>query len=70
MSTISSFGNIECKHDLYKSEDYMKRFCESLREDAMKIINNKMKKNEVLKKRAAIIISKISYIRKEKFENN
>ena len=44
MSTISSFGNIECKHDLYESDDYMKRFCESLREDAMKIINYKMKK--------------------------
>ena len=37
----------------------MKKFCESLREHAMKIINfQKKKKNEVIKKRAAGIIGK------------
>ena len=34
----------------------MKKFCESLREHAMKIINVKKKKNKVIKKRAAEII--------------
>ena len=51
MSTISSCGNIECKHDLYESDDYMKRFCESLREDAIKIINYKIKKKMKLLKK-------------------
>ena len=37
----------------------MKRFCESLREHAMKIINFKKKKNEVINKRAAGIIWKM-----------
>ena len=44
MSTISSFRSIENKHDLCKGKDCMKRFCESLREHAMKIINSKKKK--------------------------
>ena len=37
----------------------MKRFCESLREQAMKIINFKKKKIEVINKRAAGIIWKM-----------
>ena len=55
MSTISSFKNIENKHDVYRGKDCMKKFCESLREHAMKIIDFK-KKNEVINKRAAGII--------------
>ena len=46
MSTISSFRSIENKHDVYRGKDCMKKFCESLRKHAMKIIdfkNNKMK---------------------------
>ena len=39
MSTISSFRSIEDKHDMYRDKDYMKTFCEFLRENAMKIIN-------------------------------
>ena len=39
MSTISSFKNIENKHDAYKSKDYMKKLCKSLREHAIKIIS-------------------------------
>ena len=50
--SISSFKNVENKHDVYSSRDCMKKFCESLREHAMKIVNFK-KENEVLKKRAA-----------------
>ena len=29
MSTISSFKDIENKHDVYRDEDCMERFCES-----------------------------------------
>ena len=58
MFTISSFKSIEDKHDIYRGKDYLKKFCESLREDAMKIINFKKKKNEVIKKKAGKIIRK------------
>ena len=50
MSTISSFRSIENKHDVYRGKDCMKKFCESLREHAMKIINFRNKKNEVVNK--------------------
>ena len=56
MSTISSFKSIENKHDIYRGKDCMKKFCESLREHAMKIINFKKKENEVINKRAAEIM--------------
>ena len=39
MSTISSFKSIESKHDVYRGKDSMKKFCESLREHTMEIIN-------------------------------
>ena len=44
MSTIWIFDGIENKHDVYRGEDYMKKFCESLREHAMKMINFEKKK--------------------------
>ena len=44
MSTISSFKSIENKHGVYKGNLCMKKFCESLREHAMEIINFKKKK--------------------------
>ena len=50
MFTISSFKSIENKHDVYRGKDCMKKFCESLREHAMKIINFKRKKMKLLKK--------------------
>ena len=34
MSFIWAFGNIESKHTLYREEDCMKTFCNSLREHA------------------------------------
>ena len=37
MSTISLFRSIENKHDVYRGKDCMKKFCEFLKEDAMKI---------------------------------
>ena len=39
MFTISSFKYIESKHDVYRGKNYMKKFCESLKEHAMQIIN-------------------------------
>ena len=56
MSTISLFKSIENMHYLYRVKDCMKKFCESLRDHAMKIINFKNNKTEVIKKRAAGII--------------
>ena len=39
MSKIFSFKSIESKPDVYKGNGCMKKFCESLREHAIKIIN-------------------------------
>ena len=39
MSTISPFNNIENKHDVYRDKDRTKKFCESLREHAMQVID-------------------------------
>ena len=50
MSTISSFKNIENKHDVYKDRNCMKKFCESLREHAMKIVYLNKKKMKLLTK--------------------
>ena len=49
MSIISSFISTENNHNVYRGKDYMKMFCESLRERAMKIIN--LKKIKLLTKR-------------------
>ena len=43
VSTISSFKNIENKHDVYIGKDCIKKFGKSLREHAIKIINVKKK---------------------------
>ena len=50
MSTISSFKSIESKDDVYRGKDCMKKFCQSLREHAMKIINFKKKNMKLLTK--------------------
>ena len=39
MSTISSFRRIGNKDDVYRRKDCTKKFCESLREHTIKIIN-------------------------------
>ena len=44
MSAISSFRSIVNNHDMYRGKDCMKRFCEFLKEHAMKIINFRKKK--------------------------
>ena len=41
MSTIWPFKSIENKIHLYRGKDCMKNFCESLKENAMKIIRFK-----------------------------
>ena len=57
MSTILSIKSIENKHDVYRGKDCMKKFCESLRDHAMKIIIFFFfLKKEVINKRAAGII--------------
>ena len=50
MSAILSFKDIENKHDVYRGKNCMKKFCESLKKHAVKIINLKKKKNEVINK--------------------
>ena len=44
MSKILQFQSKANKHDVNRGKDYMKKFCESLREQAMEIINFKKKK--------------------------
>ena len=56
MSTISAFRSIENKHDMCRGKDCMKKFCEFLRERAMKIISFKKKKNKIINKRVSGII--------------
>ena len=43
MSTISSFKSLKNKHDVYRGKDCMKKFSESLREHATKIILKRQK---------------------------
>ena len=50
MLTISSFRSVENKHDIYRGKDCIKNFCESLRENAMEIINFKKNKVRLLTK--------------------
>ena len=71
MSTISSFRSIENKHDVYRGNGCMKRICDSLREQAMKIINFKKKTIKLLAKeqQESYENARICYICKEKFEN-
>ena len=69
MSAISSFRSIENKHDMYRGKDCMKKFCESLREHAMKIINLKKMRLFTKEQQESYENSKICYICKEKFEN-
>ena len=56
MSTISLLRSIENKHDLCRGKDCMKKFCDFLRKDAIKIINKSNNINKIINKRAAGII--------------
>ena len=44
MSMIWTFNSMENKNNVYRGEDCMKKFCESLREHTVKIINFEKKK--------------------------
>ena len=59
-SSISSFRSIENKHDVCRGKDCMKKFCASLREQAMRII--RFFKNEVIYKRTAKVIWKYKHL--------
>ena len=48
-TTVSSFRNIENKYDVYSGKYCMKKFCEFLREYAIKIILKRKNINKVLK---------------------
>ena len=50
ISTISFFKSIENKLDVYRGKYCMRKFCEFLREHAMKMINFKKKKMKLLTK--------------------
>ena len=71
MPSLSSFRSIENRHDVYRGKDSMKKFCESLRERAMKIINFKKIKMTLLTKQQqeSYQNAKICYICKEKLES-
>ena len=71
ISTISSLWSIKNKHDGYRGRGCMKKFCELLREHAMKIINLKRKTIKLLTKEQQESNGnvKISYICKENFKN-
>ena len=56
MSTILSFKSIEKMYDIYRGTDCMKKFCESLKEHAIEVINFRKKKNEVINKQTSEIV--------------
>ena len=58
MSEIPSLRTTENNHDVNRGKDCMKRFCQFLREHAMKIFNFEKKKNKVINKRTTWIIWK------------
>ena len=70
MSTILSIKKIENQHDVYRGRDCMKKFCQSLSEHAMKMINFKKKKMNLLTKQQqeSYENAKICYISKKKLK--
>ena len=71
MSVILSFKSIDNKHDVYIGKDCMKKFCESLKEHAMEIINFKKQKMKLLTKeqQESYKNAKFRYICNEKLVN-
>ena len=49
--TIWTFDHIENKHSLYRGEDCMKKFCNSLREYATNVTDFEKKENSALNKK-------------------
>ena len=50
MFKLLSFKSIKIQRDIYRGKDCMKKFLESLREHAMKLINFKKNKMKLLRK--------------------
>ena len=71
ISTICSFSSVGNKHGFYRGKGCMKKFCNFEREHAMKIINFKKKKMNLLTKELQELYenAKIFYICKWKLEN-
>ena len=69
--TISSFKDRENKHNLYRGKGGVKKFCESLWKQAIKIIDFKKKKMKLLTNEQQELNenAKICYINNEKFED-
>ena len=60
MSTISSFQSIENKRDIYKGKNYMKNFCESLREHTLKKNNAKLEISAIIQGNIEVLL--IAYV--------
>ena len=71
MSTISSFKDIQSRHDVYRGKDYTNNFCESLREHAIKINDFKKKriKSFTNEQEKSYGNGKMGYICNKKFED-
>ena len=71
MPIISSLESIENEHGLYRVKDCMKKFCDSLREHIMKIINFKRNKIKLWTKelQKSYENGKICYICEKKKKN-
>ena len=71
MLEIFSFRSIEIKHDVSRSKECIKRFCEFLVKHAMKMINLKKKKMKFLTKeqQESYENAEICYIFLKKIEN-
>ena len=70
MSTILSFQGMQNKLDKYRGKDYMKKFCEYLREYTIKINFFKKKKMKLLtnEQHKSYKNATFCYICKEKFK--
>ena len=70
MSTIFPSRSIEINNDVSRGKDSMKKFCEYLREHAIKMINFKKKKMKLLttEQQESNENVQICFICKEKFE--
>ena len=67
MSAVSSLRNIN-KHEVYRSKDFIKKFCEFLIEHEMKVTNFKKKKMKLLLKENLIFKKNIEnkYLKNKK----
>ena len=67
MYTTSPFRSIQNKHDVYRGKYCMEKFCVSLREHAMQIINFKNKKRSQKSSKNHLKMQKICYLCQERF---